>query len=297
MIDSIKSRITHLFPDLRIEELTNVNSGMNCETAIVNNDLIVQFKKRTDGDFTGRHAARIALKLKPFLSTIIPDPILITDDAVAYKLIRGKALCSFQFAALEPPKRKSLAHDFAVFLRDLHAVPPAVCVDFKFRTPSIENEIQTARKAYEHVKTTLYPLMDGNGVDWIDEHFQTFLEKPFISDCPPVLIHGDLSPDHILISNSGTLAGIIDFGATRLGYPSDDLCIPMLMYGESFIQELTQNYPQITEWLNYARFSAGCMLIQWCLNGINETRPRWFFNHLYCKLPFSPLRRVPNPSE
>lgn len=291
MLDPIADRVARLLPDVRINELKVVNSGMNCETAIVNNDLIVQFKKRTDCDFTGTHAARIAQKLKPFLTTVIPDPLLIRDDAVVYTLIKGRALSALQLSALQPLQRKDLARDLAAFLRDLHAVPPAVFQEFTFRTPSIESEIQSARKTYERVQTELYPLMNTDGVDWIDQHFQAFLAKPDIPDRLPVLIHGDLSPEHILIGNSGTLAGIIDFGATRWGYPGDDLWIPMLMYGEDFIQELALYYSEITQWLNYARFYAGLMLIQWCLNGLQENRPRWFFNHLNCKLPFSPLRK------
>lgn len=68
---------------------------------------------------------------------------------------------------------------------------------------------------------------------WIVEQLTDFREPPL----QKVLLHGDLTPDHLLLTEEDgkwSISGLIDFGDARVGHPYYDFAIPLLdyVYGE-----------------------------------------------------------------
>jgi hygromycin-B 7''-O-kinase len=64
---------------------------------------------------------------------------------------------------------------------------------------------------------------------WIREQLAGFCEPPFA----PVLLHGDLTDDHLLLveqEGDWTIGGVIDFGDARIGHPYYDLVAPLACY-------------------------------------------------------------------
>jgi aminoglycoside phosphotransferase (APT) family kinase protein len=55
------------------------------------------------------------------------------------------------------------------------------------------------------------------------------------------VIHGDLTDDHILLSSTGALAGIIDFADAVLGDPARDFCYAW-RYGEWVPEMIYERY-------------------------------------------------------
>ena len=49
-------------------------------------------------------------------------------------------------------------------------------------------------------------------------------------DGPPTMLHGDLHPGNILLTDGGSLAGVIDFGDVGAGDPAVDLAVGWLMF-------------------------------------------------------------------
>lgn len=79
---------------------------------------------------------------------------------------------------------------------------------------------------------------------WIGMQLSNF-EEP---DLEKVLLHGDLTQDHVLlIENEGeySISGVIDFGDARIGHPFYDFIVPLLhyVYGEPVLsEELIKGY-------------------------------------------------------
>ncbi|MEC5181785.1 phosphotransferase, partial [Arthrobacter sp. CG_A4] len=49
-------------------------------------------------------------------------------------------------------------------------------------------------------------------------------------DRPPIMLHGDLHPGNILLTDRGSLAGVIDFGDVGAGDPAVDLAVGWLTF-------------------------------------------------------------------
>ena len=65
--------------------------------------------------------------------------------------------------------------------------------------------------------------------DWIAEQLSDFREPPH----QKVLLNGDLTHDHLLLSETKgewSISGVIDFGDARIGHPFYEFAIPLLDY-------------------------------------------------------------------
>lgn len=64
---------------------------------------------------------------------------------------------------------------------------------------------------------------------WLREQLRAFSEPPR----KMVLLHGDLTADHILLRNEGgnwSITGLIDFGDARVGHPYYEFAVPLVEY-------------------------------------------------------------------
>jgi aminoglycoside 2''-phosphotransferase len=91
----------------------------------------------------------------------------------------------------------------------------------------------------------------------------------------------DLPPYHILFDRrSRRIRGIIDFGCAGIGDPAIDLGVIMYHYGESFSDRMYRGYPDLSHYVNRARFYAGAHELRWLLTGIERNEPFWFGVHI-----------------
>lgn len=76
---------------------------------------------------------------------------------------------------------------------------------------------------YTEIRRRVFPLLDTREQQWTQRLFEGFLNDERNFEFEPVLIHGDLSPDHILFDREkGVVTGIIDFGDMHIGDPAYD---------------------------------------------------------------------------
>ena len=69
--------------------------------------------------------------------------------------------------------------------------------------------------------------------------FTDYLERSH--DFDPVVLHGDLGPEHLL-AKAGRLSGVIDWGDARIGDPALDLAWLLYGTGASFATEVLRAY-------------------------------------------------------
>jgi len=91
-------------------------------------------------------------------------------------------------------------------------LPPSLPGDWRELNQAIIQEFQDR----------VVPLLTPNERRSAETMFSTFLEDQSFLDFLPVIVHRDLGPEHILVTNDGRLAGIIDWGDARLGDPAID---------------------------------------------------------------------------
>ena len=94
----------------------------------------------------------------------------------------------------------------------------------------------------------------------------------------PVLVHGDMWAEHILINNrSGEVSGIIDWGDTLISDPAIDFDCLYAWYGESWLRNVLIHYTGAldTEVISRSRYLATCLAIHNITLGRNLGRAQW----------------------
>ena len=92
---------------------------------------------------------------------------------------------------------------------------------------------------YRRVKDICFKYFDDNLQQKTIELFETFFKDETMHNYKPTLIHGDLSENHILITEIGV--GIIDFGDLMVFDPAYDLIWAYICY-KNFYNELYEKY-------------------------------------------------------
>lgn len=173
--------------------------------------------------------------LAPRLPLRVPEPVLAPPGEgpafAVHRLLAGPALTRRRYLALPGPARDRCAGQVAGFLAALHALePPAGCA-----LPAAD-----PRGRY-------LPLLDA--LAHLPEPERAFAERELrafeaAEDPPAVLLHGDLSPDHVLFDpEAGAVTGIIDFGDAATGDPAWDFVYLMEDYGDDFLARALAAYP------------------------------------------------------
>lgn len=113
----------------------------------------------------------------------------------------------------------NLAEELAQVLRQLHSFPT---VDARQAT-SEEATAESWRGKYERLWATardrVGPKLNVWASQAMDERFAEFVANLHFA---PALVHGDLVPEHLLVDDSGHLAGIIDWEDASVGDPAID---------------------------------------------------------------------------
>lgn len=146
--------------------------------------------------------------LAPQLPLPVPTPEL-TDDGVRHLLLPGTPLEDGGTAT---------GRELGAFLKALHAVDPVEAVAHG----ALDAETATAAKTAElaEFRTQIVPLLPTD----VQAAANELLDR--VANVRTSLIHCDLGPDHILMTD-GRITGIIDWTDAIIGDPALDLCWPL----------------------------------------------------------------------
>lgn len=238
-----RAAIRENFPGLRLEKLDYLGEGWGNVALVANDLLIFRFPKRPDD------AARLALetRLLPELAPLLPLPIPNFTFVSAPKSKRYPYL----FVGYEKlpgiPQgewpEELLAEDWwkarlGQFLTALHGFPPARAaalgvsfINFTGTAARYTSWRESLEDFYGLVRRKVYPALSEERQDRVAAYFEDFLDTERFFEFEPVLLHGDLSEDHILGDpDRRQLTGIIDFGDICLGDPAFDVSPAVLPF-------------------------------------------------------------------
>jgi aminoglycoside 2''-phosphotransferase len=140
-----------------------------------------------------------------------------------------------------------LADQLGTFLRALHATPVDVAV-----TCGVDRPMSSPRQRVEQwlrqVESTVFAALDPDESAWVERRFHDVLAESEAFSYAPVVCHGDLSSDHLLIDPSNcTLVGAIDFGDVAVGDPAGEFTW-RAEYGEPFFWRVLSVYGTSDSW-------------------------------------------------
>src|SRR5690606_32545940 len=108
--------------------------------------------------------------------------------------------------------------------------------------PEVDDGLRAA-ELLERARVTLWPRLADEHRRWVERMLTDFPDLD-PHPLPRVLLHGELSPDHVLYDEAaGKVTGVIDFGDMAIGDPAWDLVYLYEDYGEDFLTRALRAYP------------------------------------------------------
>ncbi len=230
----------------RIERATWLGEGDYCRCYLVNATYVFRFANHADASA----AMQVELCLLPTLRTQLPVAVpqvaftgrrADTGHALmGYPFLAGHPLEANVLAGLPSTSQAVLIDHMAHVARSLHDLPlPSVS---QCRIP-ILNPLVHLRAIMDHARRAVRPRVRDKVWHYYEQLLNLYLREPALHAYQPAVLHGDLSPDHLLADTQQLcLTGVIDWGDTRIGDPAWDFVYIYEDYGPKTLTALLDRY-------------------------------------------------------
>jgi aminoglycoside phosphotransferase (APT) family kinase protein len=224
-----------------VETVTEIEGGWDYAVFQVNGAWIVRIPRRTEVEGW----LRKEIRLLPAISRLLPLPVprfeVVADGDgaqpfVAYRKLPGRPLDAALRDTVDAP---SLGAALGSFLAALHAFPVPRAMRFTRTDPESQGWLEQQEELRERSEREVYPLLEPDERTRADRVFEEYFSS--VDDVSPVLVHGDLGPDHVLCSTD-TVTGVIDWSDATVGDPAIDLAWPTHATPREFAQALLEAY-------------------------------------------------------
>jgi len=195
-------------------EVVRLEGGWTCDTFAVDGVWIVQVARSPYAAAMLRKQARVLPALAPRVPAAVPIPAWRAEEppTMAYRLIDGVD-CDRAPAAGWPEQ-------LGRFLAALHAIPPAALGLPALDAGALREQARVdVARLHAVVAPRLAPAERVRAAAFVaallddDRHWRFEVGT----------VHGDLGPEHVLVSPAGDLVGVIDWEEVGAGDPVFDL--------------------------------------------------------------------------
>ncbi len=216
------------FPEFAGRPCRRIGEGWDCSAWLVDDKWVFRIPRRQLGADCLANEIRVLPSVADRLSAAVSTSILVGQPTDSYpwvfaacRLIRGESVCD---AGLAEPQRVSLAGQLGSFLRTLHAVEAEEAAALG-AIPDTYARLDVAMRCAK-VRKAMTQAMELGLLSTTDQLAEAIAE---IEDRQPrlrthCLVHGDLYSRHVM-TQSGQLSGVIDWGDIHVGDPAVDLAV------------------------------------------------------------------------
>jgi len=212
--DEHRAFVERRWPALGVRTFEPVGDGWDCFTYLVNGEWVFQFPRSADA--TASLAKQIAVlpELAREVSSAIPSPEFTSTEplCMGYARIEGRAM-SADVDGIWPER-------LGRFLYDLHLTPPEFVGLRSVTAAAVRDGL---RRTVDELSAHVLPQLDAGERAGVERTLAAFLDDDDNFRFATGLTHGDVGPEHVLITDAGDLAGVIDWGDLEVGDPVFDL--------------------------------------------------------------------------
>jgi len=236
MPNSLENKIRKLFPYLEWKRVKFITDGWDHDILMLDNNFVVRIPKNREA----RKRMKIDFCLLKYLckkiDISIPVPVVKDDKTkvAIYKMVGGKTMSVWRYKRLRIKAKNKFSKDIALFLSQLHSIPPEDIKKCKVTSQNLFKEDREVRKnikvVYSHLTKKEQLILD----DFI------IRRKNIVKEIKPTLIHGDLTSDNVFVDSKGNL-GIIDFSDSIISDPAKDFAA-LFSYGNEFVWNVIKYY-------------------------------------------------------
>lgn len=212
---TIKKVIKKNFPDFVVRSVIKLGEGWMSEVFEINEEWAFRFAKNQKGSQDLEKEIQFLPHLHTTISLNIPEFKYIGKQEnhfnfVGYKMLPGVLLEEDSILTWGEHEKQRLMFSLSKFMSEMQSMSTNLA---QSKGVPVIHLFAVFSALYEEVIEKVFPLMDEDITKYISKRFDTYLNHRDYHSYTPMLIHGDLSPDHFLIdSKTRNLTGIIDFG-------------------------------------------------------------------------------------
>jgi aminoglycoside phosphotransferase (APT) family kinase protein len=241
MKKTLLDRIKNDFPEISWKKCRLIDHGWDHHVAILDDNLVFRTSKRYDREVPGDFYDEIRLLnyLKKRTTTAIPEYIYASNDCklAGYRMIPGKELDKRLFYKLTDQEKRTFAKQFAGFITVLHSVPKQTASRFQVR---VEDEKKLNSDVVRRIRQKVYPKLKAEHIEIIEDYIKE-LTMSIAGVSHRVLVHNDLTGEHILWDRKSRQMGVIDFSDRFWGDPAADFT-GLVEYGMDFVSKIYDLY-------------------------------------------------------
>ncbi len=210
-----RALVDRVFPALRVASFDPIGDGWTVFTYEVNGDTIVQLPRSPYAADRLRAQMRVLPELARELPAAVPVPTLVSEEPVVmgYRKLEGAPIGIASDGAW--PER------LGRFLYDLHVVAPEV-LGLRWMSAATVSEVFDEELAALRERVLPAPR-PGNGAVGSACGSTHTVSDDATRRYAPCLTHGDIGPEHVLVSPEGDLVGVLDWEELAIGDPAADL--------------------------------------------------------------------------
>ena len=260
------------FPGLVAARTCLLAEGWDMEAYLVDETWIFKFPKRASVAGTLEVERALLPVLAPILPVPIPAPTLHGTPCAEFPwpFLGYSMLLGTPASQSSHPARAGHAATMGRFLGALHGFPAdearALGVPVA-ATRSSGGLLDRARGWWPTISRVVPPVLA--------RRTESFLAAPPPPPdvASPRLIHYDLRPDHVLLSDEeGTISGVIDWGDLSIGDPAYDVAGLWMWGGESFVKQALSHDegsldPGVAVRARHRAAMASLSLLWWAVRG------------------------------
>ena len=211
--DQHRSFVAERWPELGVDTFVPFEGGWECFTYLVNGVWVFQFPRLPDSGERLRMQIAVLPEVAREVSSAVPVPVYASTDPVCmgYRLIAGRPMSATVDGIWPEPWVASST--ICTWCRLSSWGCEHLGRERSRRSPGRDRFARRARP----------PLLDADERARVEQTITTFLDDDDNFRFAPCLTHGDIGPEHVLITEAGDLAGVIDWGDLEVGDPVFDL--------------------------------------------------------------------------
>ncbi len=286
--DTARALIATQFPALAHATVEPFANGWDNTGFLVDETFVFRFPRRSiAAPLIAREIAVVPL-VAPHVPAPIPVPRFAGHPANGYpwRFAGYARLGGRPLSETELTPTADLARSLGRFLRALHVLDPAPALAAGL--PDDELARLAVAKRAPQAEQRLRALANAGHLD-DPEPLIALLHAPLASaGVRRRIVHGDLYARHVLVDDTGTLTGIIDWGDVHFGDPALDLAIAELLFDESGRRILYDAYGTVdggtrarARWRavyhsamtgDYAHHTGESALLRWSLRPLHAIR-------------------------
>jgi len=234
-LPELKAFLCSIFPSLTIDNISVLGEGWDSTALLVDDCLVFRIPKHPTASQQMAKEVRVLEAIRPYVSAQVPNVEWVGRVrghslvfAMGYRKLIGAPLS-------DAPMRSTIDYLLQMvgrFLVELHTVPQSVLHqadapwfrwtgDNSFHGP---DSWETGLRGFtDRIMQDVVPLLSESVGKAITEFIEAFVGHPGHFQFQPVLLHGDLVPEHILFNADTAEISIIDFGDCGIGDPAYDV--------------------------------------------------------------------------